>query len=383
VANSTSRPSRTKARPSFPLWLHAGTGQWAKKIKRRVYYFGIDQDAALVEYLRVKEDLEAGRTPREVQPDSVTITHLCNSFLTDAKARRDSEEIAPRTFTDYYKTCELILDRLGKTTAVDQLRPDDLMTLRRWLSKKRSAVGLGNDIGRIRVVLNYAFQSGLIDRPVRFGDFKRPAKRVLRRQRAAAGPKLFEADEIRTLLDHANPSMRAMILLGINCGLGNNDCAKLEFRHLDLKRNRLDFPRPKTGIERKSPLWPETVDALQTWIAARKDPASEDHKSLVFITKYRGPWAIDTSTRNPLSAEFRKLLQASDVMREGLSFYILRHTFQTIADEVGDYLSTKRIMGHIDPSISATYRERFAFDRLVRVTDHVHGWLFGEGTNDD
>ena len=43
--------------------------------------------------------------------------------------------------------------------------------------------------------------------------------------------------------------MQAMILLGINAGLGNRDCAKLEFGHVNLKTGWLDYPRPKTAID--------------------------------------------------------------------------------------------------------------------------------------
>ena len=46
----------------------------------------------------------------------------------------------------------------------------------------------------------------------------------MRLHRAKKGPKLFTPDEIRRLLDAAGTSMRAMILLGINCGFGNADC---------------------------------------------------------------------------------------------------------------------------------------------------------------
>jgi hypothetical protein len=42
--------------------------------------------------------------------------------------------------------------------------------------------------------------------------------------------------------------LRAMILLGINCGLGNSDCAGLSHSHLDLERGWLDYPRVKTGF---------------------------------------------------------------------------------------------------------------------------------------
>ncbi len=50
----------------------------------------------------------------------------------------------------------------------------------------------------------------------------------------------------------------------------------------------------------------------------------------------------------------------------------------TIGDKTGDYLAVRRVMGHADNSISDHYRERFQDERLRRVVDHVHGWLFGQ-----
>jgi len=97
---------------------------------------------------------------------------------------------------------------------------------------------------------------------------------------------------------------------------------------------------------------------------------------VLFVTKYGAPWHVDGATGNPISSAFRKLLNKLDLYREGLSFYALRHSFQTVADECGDYLATKRIMGHADRSISDLYRERFSDDRLVKVIEHVHAWLF-------
>jgi integrase len=365
-------------KPPFPLRLHA-TGQWTRKVKGHSHYFGVDRDKALAEYMRVKEDLEAGRTPRPVDAGAITLMALCNHFLTDKISLRDSREITPRTYREYYATCELMLERLGKTLLVDQISPDDLASYRRWLSTKRNATTLGNEVTRVRVVLNYAFQAGLVDRPVRYGNFKRPAKRVLRRQRAEKGQRLFEAAELRKTIDSAGPQMRAMVLLAINAGLGNEDCAKLQFRHLNLDAGWLDYPRPKTGIARRCPLWAETVDALRVWATKRKEPADKANTDLVFLTKYGGPWSVDTCISNPISVEFRRLIVNAGVAREGLTFYVIRHTFQTVADETGDYLATKRVMGHADNSISDTYRERFPDERLRKVTDHVRTWLYGEG----
>lgn len=71
-----------------------------------------------------------------------------------------------------------------------------------------------------------------------------------------------------------------MVLLGINCGLGNNDCANLPMTAVDLDNGWLDFGRPKTGIHRRCPLWLETVAAIQAALETRptpKDQAHEDH----------------------------------------------------------------------------------------------------------
>ena len=73
MSNSPRRRSGgkpKKPRPDFPLSIHKGTGYWCKKVRGRVYYFGKVADApkgvaAEEEWSRVKDDLLAGREPRE------------------------------------------------------------------------------------------------------------------------------------------------------------------------------------------------------------------------------------------------------------------------------------------------------------------------------
>lgn len=73
---------------------------------------------------------------------------------------------------------------------------------------------------------------------------------------------MYEPSQVRTLLSLANPQVRAMILLGVNCAMGNTDLARLPISVIDLKNAMIDYPRPKTGELRKAPLWPETVAAI-------------------------------------------------------------------------------------------------------------------------
>ena len=187
---------------------------------------------------------------------------------------------------------------------------------------------------------------------------------------------MLEAAEIRLLLDKADPSMKAMILLGVNAGLGNMDVSMLCKKNVDLKRGWLHFPRPKTGIDRRCPLWPETIKALRAAIRHQPKPKTAELKDRVFITKYGQAWVQTKNKANALSAEFRKLLDDAGLYRQGASFYALRHVCKTVGSASRDQVATNSIMGHVDDSMSGTYREQIDDERLLAVVNHVHSWLF-------
>ena len=189
---------------------------------------------------------------------------------------------------------------------------------------------------------------------------------------------MFEAADVRKLLDSAGVQVKAMILLGVNCGLGNSDCANLRFRHVDLKRGWLDFPRPKTGIDRRCPLWPETIKALKLAIDERPTPKSAADQDHVFITKYGLRWVEDGSRNSPLSHEFGKLLKLLGLTQPGRNFYALRHVLETIGGATRDQPAVDAIMGHAPPAndMAAVYREGVDDKRLKAVTGHVRRWLF-------
>jgi integrase len=340
-----------------------------------------DGQAAIERWLAVKDDLLAGREARPTG-EGLAIRELCNRFLTAKKQLVDTGEIVPYTFADYQRICGLLVNGLGKRRIVADLTADDFAALRASLARTRGPVALGNTIQRMRMVFKFAYDQGLIDRPIRYGQsFNRPSKRVLRKQRTSNGPKMFEAGEIRALLDASPTPLRAMVYLGINCGLGNSDVGHLEFSNLDLDNGWLDFPRPKTGIPRRCPLWSETVGAIRTALAKRPAPKDNAYAGRVFITKRGGSWSKDTSD-NPVSKEFAKV-RAKSGLSAGRGFYCLRHAFETIGGDSRDQVAVDHIMGHARDDMASVYRERISDDRLRAVTDHVHKWLFGGSGEDD
>jgi integrase len=359
-----------------------------------MYYFGPwdKPDSALKKYTEQKDALHAGKKPRE-DAEGYTVKMLCNDFLNAKQALVDSSELTHRSWQNYKETCVLVLEQFGKARLVADLDPDDFADLRKaMVGKGWGAVTLGNCIQRVRVLFKFAFDNGAIDRPVRYGqNFKTPSRKTVRIDRAKKGPKLFTAEEVRALTDgvlvvghegpelvHPGKAMRAMVLLGINCGLGNADCGRLRKSDLDLAAGVIDYPRPKTGIKRRCILWPETVAALREALAVRPRPKDEGDADLVFITKYGLPWAKDTADQTQ-SKEFAKLLKSLGFnARGGLGFYTLRHTFRTVADEAKDQPAADYIMGHETPHMSSIYRETISDERLKAVADHVRKWVFGE-----
>jgi integrase len=180
------------------------------------------------------------------------------------------------------------------------------------------------------------------------------------------------------MIDAAGLPLKAMLLLGINAAFGNSDCGNLPQSAVNPDAGMIDFPRPKTGIARRCPLWPETVAALREALAKRPEPKKEEHAGLVFVTRCGDSWHTGT-TDGPLSRETSKLLRKLGINgRKRIGFYTLRHTFRTIADESKDQPAVDFIMGHEVAHMSSVYRETISDARLRVVADCVHGWLFSE-----
>jgi integrase len=379
-----ARARPAKPRRDFPLFPHA-TGRWCKKVRGKFRYFGKvtpDGDhgaqAALGRWLDQKDDLLAGRTPR-VKGEGLSVKELLNRFLTGKWRLVENGELAERTFLNYKGTAAHVVVCFGGGRLVEDLDATDFASLRTTLAKRYGPVALGVQIGQVRVVFKYAYDMRLVKAPVPFGpEFKGPSRRLLRMARNGKGPRMFEAGELRMILAAVPPVLRAMVLLGVNCGLGNSDLCRLPLAALDLKGGWLDYPRHKTGIQRRCPLWPETVTALEKAIADRQKPADPGDVGLVFLNRKGEPWlhARSNGVWDRIGSEFRKWLRKLGIKRPGLNLYGLRHTFRTIADGSLDRVAIDLIMGHTDESMGAAYRERIDDERLRAVVEHVRKWLF-------
>lgn len=365
----------------FPLWLHP-SGQWCKKHRGQFFYFGLDKEEAHNRYLKEWPDIKEGRTPRKT--DSIDVGTLANLFLAAKRSLVDSGELSGVMWSEYHRACEIVVDTFGKLRPVEDLRSDDFGKLRGVLAKRFSAASLGKYITLTRTLFKWGFDSEHLTTPVRYGNaFEKPPRRVLRLEKAQRALRMLDPADIRRMIDAADVQIKAMILLGCNAAFGAKDCADLQRQSLELRRGWVDFPRPKTGIARRCPLWPETIAALDAVDTERPKPTSPDDAGCVFITGRGNRWVRfrDRGDKpgvnlDAVSNEFRKLAKRLRIELVG-GFYTLRHVFQTIADGTKDRTAVGIIMGHHDDSQSAYYRELVEDSRLEAVTNHVWKWLFG------
>jgi integrase len=366
-------------RKKFPLFEHA-TGQWAKKIKGRLVYFGKDKDEALRKYRNELAKRQQGIDPRA---QGLNIGLLVDKFLNAKRLQMAAGELSRRTWSDYFAAAGMLVEAFGVDRVVADLRPEDFSRFRAKLAESQGPVTLGNSILRVRIIFKWAADNRTIERPVWFGtDFTRPKAKTMRRAKRESGSRMFEANELRGIIDAAGVTMKAMVLLGVNCGFGQSDVANLPLEAIDLAGGWIDYPRPKTEIARRCRLWPETVEALADAIAERPDAKSEADAGLAFLTCRGARWVRDREHEDGrivfidgIGQEFNKVLARLQLKRRG-GFYNLRHVFRTIADRAKDGPAVDVFMGHVDPSMGANYRERIDDDRLRAVADLVRAWLW-------
>jgi hypothetical protein len=237
------------------------------------------------------------------------VKDLANKWLAFQEERVSREELRAGTWKEYKEAAGFALRALGAHVLVAGLRPEDFGPLRSTLADKYGYDGLNKFIKIVRMIFRWGYENGVVAQPVRFGDFlKSPglkAKLLARREKKdLGGERFFPAIQIRKQLAAASKQMRAMILLGINGGYGNTDCAQLRVEFIDFHRRVIDHARAKTLEGRLVPLWPETITALKEVIGDRQ-------AGLVFLTRLGNAWVREELTRKDGRIDQRQLESAT------------------------------------------------------------------------
>jgi integrase len=307
---------------------------------------------------------------------SLDVHALTDAFL-DRKRRAD---LHPKTMQDYETMIFAFRDDVGYGRLIEDLRPEHFGISRKLRGQDWGVHRLYKFVSAVREMFKWASGPGQLLRfsPPYGDEFELPDKtafRIRRKQRkeSKTGLLLFTAAQIRAQLKAADPTLRAMILLGINCGMGNTDVAQLTYQVVAKSRALIDYARSKTGIERRFFLWPETVTALSK--VPRRPAKRDEWGDRVFLTQRGYPWVEGAKDR--IGMVYLALLRRLRQHRPGLCFYSLRRTFRTIADEL-DSRAADLVMGHaVDSDMGGTYVQEIGNERLQAISRHVRKAILG------
>ncbi len=369
-----SKPS--KPRKDYPLFAH-NNGQWAKKIRGRLHYFGPWADPLEAErnWERDKLALLEGRDPKQATVGD-SVGWLVNSFLHSKTLQKHRDELSERSYLDYKKVAKHLADYFGRGRKLDTLRSSDIEAYRNTLPANWSPSTTNHHLRAARAIFRYANAIEATERPIRYEIGMKQASRASVRKHAAKQPaKTFTREQITALIDEAGTPMKAFVLMGINAAYGTSDIARLTLA--DVQAGEwLSVARGKTGVSRSAWLWPETREAIDKALSKRFEPRNPEWEELAFLTRNRRPWAIDGGTSHPLQIGFSDLKEAAGIDAKGRGHYALRHTFATVAGDAGDQIAVNAVMGHADGSIVANYRHGIDPERVKHVCSFVRNWLF-------
>ena len=379
---------KSTERKRLELGRHA-RGLWYKKYQGRFYYFyrcDDDPDGAFSKekWRHDKHFIDQGQEPPAYDPldesctgrTTLTVKDLCNHWLSGKETLYEAGELQKSTFDEYHATCELLLATVGKTLPAKLCGPQRFEVMRRALARKFNANGQAKRITQIRSVFTTAYEDRVLDDPPNFGrTFRKPKAAEFRKLRNAKGDQTFTPEEFHTLLDAANLNMRAMMLLGLQGGFGNEECAALP--RSAIKDGWLSWARVKSAVPRRLPLWPETAEALQKCI---DHATTKGEESLVFISQRGKNYISERKNGYRVTGDFeatKRRAKRDSNLETARTFYDFRRTFETIAGEAIDQPAVDLIMGHTpsESNMAARYRQNISDDRLKAVVAHVREWL--------
>ena len=304
----------------FPLTLHP-TGQYCKKIKGKIHYFGSDKKQALERYLDQATYLHGCQNNlQKPTGDNMTLKRLCDMYLKYQYSKVQANDLTARHHNDQIESLGKLTAFLGQNRKIKNITTLDLQNYKRKLQRDYGSVcRLNLHISIMKALFHWARKNDVLENIPNIDAISRG--KITHQERFT-----FSSEQVNKLLSAADVKMGAMIWLGLNCAFGCTDCAELKWTDLDLVNARVKLPRRKTGISRDLPLWPETVESLERIPKKGK---------LVFYTSRGNPY-IQTllksdgngngkyTTLNTITTKFSRLIKKAGLeVPKGTGFYAL------------------------------------------------------------
>ena len=362
---SRSRPA------SNPISYHKHTKQYYVTRGGRRIYLGSDKDQALRKYHQLGLGFEP--VPEELAPLVViTVKELANRFITAQQANWRNPKATLKCYKDWLG--RFIKDH-PRLRAADFTVEKFAMWKLSLKERNYSPESINHYLGAVRAMFTFAEDTSIIQLAPKLKRVKNEA----RARTGSTGKPLYALEDLTRLLKQADPQLKAMLILALNCGFGPKDIRDLTWGHIE--GARVTLPRSKTGICQTYLLWPEARSLLdnikqkraELIVRMAKRKVQHCDNGHVFMTRFWRPWSKDA-----VAEQFRKLCKKADVPCYG--FYRLRHCASTAMSLVATPHVHRKFMRHsqLQQQVTYTHTPDVEVDKAIMkakskllVEDHV------------
>lgn len=368
---------------SYVLQYRSPDGRIRRMAYARYPVFTVDE--ARKEAIRMLADVTRGTDPadaKQTKRAALTIGDVCDWYLEQVEAGRllGRRRMPIKASTVRMERSRIdchIRPLLGRRK-VDGLKPADIEAMQADIAAGKSAAGKGKGRGRsttggagaasrvistLHSMCEHAVRLGIIESNPARGARRMASNRRTRRLSALELGKLGTAIRIASARDE-NPTGLAAVRLIALSGFRLSEAQQVQRAWVDTEAHAVHFPDTKTGAQDR-PIGKAALDVLTSQPSIAGCP-------YVFPTDY------GDSHYKQVSDVLVRLCVAARI--EGVTAHTLRHTFASIAGELGySELTVAALLGHGKRGVTQGYIHieeglRGAADRVAaKITNLLDG----------
>lgn len=276
-------------------------------------------------------------------------------FLGDLE---DEKNYSSHTILNYRLDLQEFFTFLGH----DRFADVDYPVLRRFLAEMRARQlkprSVARKLSSLRTFFRFLQREGVID--------KNPANLLLTPKLDKPLPHFLSEEETVTLIEAPKGDKvsdfrdRAIFETIYSTGIRVSELVGLSLRDVDLIGNLVKV-FGKGRKERIVPIGEKAVEAIQAYLAARKNKAEA-----LFLNK-QGGRLTDRSVRNIINKHMQKA-----AMQQKVHPHMIRHSFAThLLNHGADLRSVQELLGHVNLSTTQIYTH-LTTEKLKSIYEKAH-----------
>jgi integrase len=270
-------------------------------------------------------------------------------------------EVSPRTLAFYRQSTGKLLAWLGPKALlpINQITKNDLVAFRNHLTTKVSGRTANHDLRAIKSLYLAAKRDGVLS--------ENPAEFVesVRQRNGTGKRRAFTIDELKAILDAADPEWKSMILFGVYSGQRISDIASISWNNIDLEKGELRLTTRKTGRLLILPLAPPLQRFLESVPSSDVVDAPLHPRAFATLAKHGRSAALSNQFGDLLADAGLRERKSHDAVKHGrdrfrdsspISFHSLRRTCTTLLHEANvPQQVVQAMIGHDSSEIHQLY----------------------------